>query len=287
LVLVAILTIPLIAVSASAPTNDNQLCDPSQPQALDVPLYQYNPPSYVIIPSTACGGISGDWQIFPSRVNFTNIALTSPTNPAQTFGLGAVIGGVNITVTSIASDHIETLITVPSATTIYFYYIMPPAYSSLQVPQTVIYTPNGGSQQLIQQPSYFTLASSFASCSAPCVFSNPSNRTLILKDAAATTYTVDWFFPQNTLGVVSTTTTTSSGGGPPCTSCTGVIQSTTTAGTATTSTTTFSVPNPAASYLSIAVLAVLIVLIVAISLGVRRDEGWRRPSSRGARWRRP
>ena len=132
---------------------------------------------------------------------FNNAALGSFTfgSPFETFGLK--LNHANGTLSVIDGDHIEESVTGSGTSKSYFYYVMPYSWSLLySVPQSVVYT-SGGSTRSIPQSSYLTSASAFASCSAPCVYSNPSNSTLILKSTASS-FTVDWYFPPYGAGTV-------------------------------------------------------------------------------------
>ena len=254
----------------STPTNGNQLCDPSNGQKLLVALYADNPLSYVILPSYACGGYSGDWHIFSSRVNFTNISFGSGSNPSQNFGLGTSTASTNLTVTQVASDFVEVQLAFTTQPKIQFYYVMPLALAQLQVPQTVLYIYQSSVTQ-INQGSYFTDANSFISCVAPCVFQNSSNQTLILKATSGSPVTVDFFYGQYSGGGVTTTSSTTSTASTSTStstlpsSSTSTIQpsSSTTESTTSTTTTLREFPDPTV------VLAAAMFLVAAVFLVVR------------------
>jgi hypothetical protein len=112
-----------------------------------------------------------------------------------------VKGTTSAYITNLAPDHVEVTAT-PGATggEVLFNYILPSAYTTLLVPQTVVYTQGSQPAVYIQQAAYQTSSSLFSSCSAPCIYQNSANRTLILAGAPGASYIVDFYFPSVTSG---------------------------------------------------------------------------------------
>lgn len=104
-----------------------------------------------------------------SHIYFTNISLTSSSNPKQSFGI--VSKGGNITITQITSSDVIFSETSNTGQTenLTFYF-------STQIPSSVLV----GSTNILQT-SYLTSYSSWVAAVAPSVFLNQTARSLTVK----------------------------------------------------------------------------------------------------------
>lgn len=157
-------------------------------------------------------------EILSNQVNFTNIAYSSNSNPTQSFGVAQCCSstGVSNALNNIKSDHVEFQLTFTSGTPkLYFYYIMPSGIG-FNVPQTVLHIYQT-STAAINDGSYYTDATAFSNCLAPCVFQNTANKTLVIKSISSSPVTIDVYYPVFSQGgggpIVTTTTTAAVGGG--------------------------------------------------------------------------
>jgi len=187
LVLFSLLLLTIPSASAAAPANV-RLCDPSSDcsSSLIFALYSASGGTcYLSFASGSAGGYFDGAAVSGKYVNFTNIALGSPTNPAQSFGAGC--SGGNVTLAAIASDHVEfSEGSTPTSVNPEVFF-----YSNTAV-DTVIYTQSG--VQTVINSDQFATQLPFICSAPPCVFENATNSTYILSANGTLPFSVDWYY---------------------------------------------------------------------------------------------
>jgi hypothetical protein len=109
-------------------------------------------------------------------INFTALTLTSNTNPNQNFSVSVLHTNASIySVTKNNLGFIESFTgTVPK---LYYYWDNDVTYSS----PTSVNVSGLSSTQYIPSSQYQSSLANFVSCIAPCVYSDSSNNTLMIK----------------------------------------------------------------------------------------------------------
>lgn len=118
--------------------------------------------------------------------NYTNLALSAASNPVQDFAVGVNQLVTNLTAIGLTGLEFEEL----TYTT--FGVGMPTlhVYSASAMPKEVTVI-EGNLVTPIPAGSYVTTAAAFTACSAPCVYGNSANKSVIVKAPSTMPEVVD------------------------------------------------------------------------------------------------
>lgn len=169
-----------------------RICDPSINCAnqLKIALISQISTNYLFFSPNADGGffdsalISGKTTF--SFINFTNIALGAPTNPAQSFSLSTQ--NSNATLSKITSSAIQINESFISGNPKLFYYYNNNALTTYPSSLNVTYLDTAW---IIPSNQYYTSIPLFNSCIAPCAYVNTGNNTLIVKGQTTSPLTIN------------------------------------------------------------------------------------------------
>ena len=186
LLISSVLILPLIQVSAVAPTSitPDTSTDPS-----DYRFFLTTHSTYIFANVNV---YSDTWYIHNDHVNFTNTALSASTNPTQSFGIGADDG--NATITEIATGQVKVTMTCTSGSNCDAYFYHSPLSRVYAVTTTIAGT------DTTKQASEYTTDSSFSGLALPAVYTNSASGYVQVRLTYSSPTTITFFLSQSDSG---------------------------------------------------------------------------------------